>query len=103
MPNPWVYAWVGKSNTGGLIGKQLFKYDAKKQDASFSWSLDCQIGNERHGITFGRNEKYFYITQWLRTSLNPVGTVVLSMLDSDGNEKYNLYLDLGATWFSSLL
>ncbi len=65
MPNPWIYAWVGKINTGGVIGKQLFKFDATKQDASFSWSLQCGFTHDRHGVTFGRNEQYVYTTQWL--------------------------------------
>lgn len=56
MPNPMVYAWVGKRNTGGTIGKQLFKFDATKQDASFSWSFECGSTVERHGVTFGRDE-----------------------------------------------
>ncbi len=98
MPNPWVYAWVGKrNNVVGTIGKQLFKFDATKQDASFSWSIESGVTVERHGLTFGRNEQYVYTTQWLRT-FKPAGTAVLSMIDSNGNEKYSLDLDLGASW-----
>ena len=97
MPYPWLYVWVGKVNTGGIIGKQLFKFDATKQDASFSWSIECGVSFYRHAVTFGRNEQYIYTTQWLET-FKPAGTVVLSMLDSNGNEEYSLDLDLGAVW-----